>query len=951
MSIVLPAEVNSPVNDTSNYIRVTRARTHNLKNISVDVPRDQLVVITGRSGSGKSSLAFDTIYAEGQRQFMETLSLHSRQFLGSLPRADVDLVDGLQPTLCVDQNYRGRNRRSTVGTITEIYHYLTLLMARAGQIHCYGCGQPIQQQTATQIRDSLLNLPERTKLMILAPMVSDQKGQHQETLRLIRRERLVRLRVDGTICDIDSVPDLAAGKKHNIEAVADRIIVREGVEARLLEAIENAVRLAEGAVVVCSLEPKDKDHDSWQEKIYSTRYACAACDIHYAEVSPRTFSFNSPFGACEDCDGVGSTISFDPDVIIDDQAKSIADGAIAAWSGLSKVAVKKQISLLEPVLESIGGSVQRALSEFSPEGRRTFLYSMDKKAPGLLALLERELATSSDNDRVDQLEQMIDRVPCATCEGSRLNRQARAVFLGDKHLGQIVDLPIAEAVAYFRSLEFSGDDQFIAPPLIDEIVARLGYLQKVGIGYLTLGRSADTLSGGEHQRVRLATSIGSGLTNVCFVLDEPSIGLHQSDNDRLIEIIRELQQSGNSLIVVEHDEAMIRSADHVIDMGPGAGSTGGEVVAAGTVNEICENSDSLTGAYLTGAKQIAVPKSRRTSDRCAVAIKGATGNNLKGIDVEITAGVFTCVTGVSGSGKSTLINGTLVPAVRRELGLLTHSMAACESVKVDSQFEQLIVVDQQPIGRSNRGCPATYVGILDELRKLFVATKQAKQLGFGKSRFSFNTKVGWCPECKGQGTQRIEMSFLPDVFAPCELCGGSRYDQAVLKVRFADLSIAQTLDLSVAEALERFDGFSQLKKRLVALADVGLSYLKLGQASNTLSGGELQRIKLAAHLAKKATSMEATEQKTLFVMDEPTSGLHFEDIHQLLSVLQTLVDQGDTLVVVEHNLDVIKCADWVIDLGPEGGRGGGEIVAVGTPEQVASTERSLTGHYLRDSLR
>ena len=929
-------------------IRIVGARTHNLKNVDLDIPRDQLVVITGRSGSGKSSLAFDTIYAEGQRQFMETLSLHSRQFLSSLPRADVDQVDGLQPTLCVDQNYRARNRRSTVGTITEIYHYLTLLMARVGEIHCHGCGQPIQQQTSVQIRDSLMSLPERTKLMILAPMVSEQKGQHQETLRSIRRERLVRLRVDGQIVDIDSVPELASGKKHSIEAVADRIIVRDGVDERLLEAIENAVRLADGAVVVCSLEPQDRDTDMWHEKIYSTRYACPECDIHYAEVSPRTFSFNSPFGACQDCEGVGSTIAFDPEVVVGDRTQSIDEGAIAAWHSLSKAALRKQTQLLTPVLDQIGGSVDVALSKLDATQWHNFLYSMDKEAPGLLALLEREFATSTDDDRLDQLEEMIDRVPCVSCAGSRLNDQARAVFLGDKHLGKIVGLPIDQASKFFQCLEFHGDSQIIAKPLIEEIVTRLDYLLAVGIGYLTLGRSADTLSGGEHQRARLATSIGSGLTNVCFVLDEPSIGLHQRDNDCLIEIIRNLQQAGNSLIVVEHDEALIRSADYLIDMGPAAGLDGGKVVAAGTIDAVCKSPDSLTGAYLNGQKQITVPEARRTSQTVAVSIKGATGNNLKEIDVDIPAESFVCITGVSGSGKSTLINDTLVPAVRRQLGLLTSSVAACESVRVDSQFQQMIVIDQKPIGRSTRGCPATYVGILDELRKLFVATKQAKQLGFGKSRFSFNTKAGWCPECKGQGTCKVEMSFLPDVFAPCELCAGSRFDQAVLQVKFIDLSIAQTLDLSIGEALKRFDGFEQLRKRLQALADVGLGYLKLGQSSNTLSGGELQRIKLAAYLAKKMTNLEAGDQRTLFVMDEPTTGLHFEDVNQLLSVLQTLVDQGDSLVVVEHNLDVIKCADWVIDLGPEGGQGGGEVVAVGTPEQVAANARSSTGRFLRN---
>ena len=931
-------------------IRIVGARTHNLKNVDLDIPRDQLVVITGRSGSGKSSLAFDTIYAEGQRQFMETLSLHSRQFLSSLPRADVDQVDGLQPTLCVDQNYRSRNRRSTVGTITEIYHYLTLLMARAGEIHCHGCGQPIQQQSPSQIRDALMNLPERTKLMVLAPMVSDQKGQHQDTIRSIRRERLVRLRVDGRVVDIDSVPELAAGKKHSIEAVTDRIIVRDGVEGRLLEAIDNAVRLADGTLIICSLEPEDRDADSWQEKIYSTRYACPQCDIHYAEVSPRTFSFNSPFGACEACEGVGSTIAFDPQIVVRDRALSISDGAIAAWRGLTKAGLKKQIQLLSPVLDQVDGSPDTPLAELDSKAWHKFLYSLDEEAPGLMALLEREFATSLDDDRLDQLQDMIDRVPCVSCGGSRLNDQARSVFLGNKHLGQIVDLPIDQAVSFFQSLSFQGDNQIIAEPLLAEITTRLQYLISVGIGYQTLGRSADTLSGGEHQRARLASSIGSGLTSVCFVLDEPSIGLHQRDNERLIKIIRNLQQAGNSLIVVEHDEALIRSADHLIDMGPAAGQDGGEIIAAGTVDEVCDSPNSLTGMYLNQEKQISVPKTRRNTEAVAVSIKGATGNNLKKIDVDIPAEAFVCITGVSGSGKSTLINDTLVPAVQRKLGLLTHTPAACESVEFHSQFQQLILIDQKPIGRSVRGCPATYVGILDELRKLFAATKQAKLLGFGKSRFSFNTKAGWCPECKGQGTRKVEMSFLPDVFAACELCGGSRFDHAVLQVKFIDLSIAQTLNLSINQALKRFDGFAHLKKRLQALADVGLGYLKLGQAANTLSGGELQRIKLAAYLAKKMTGNAPENQRTLFVMDEPTTGLHFEDVNELLSVLQKLVDAGDTLVVIEHNLDVIKCADWVIDLGPEGGQGGGEVVAVGTPEQIAAVERSWTGRFLGKAL-
>ena len=941
----MPATIENETAPQTDYLKVLGARTHNLKNINVEIPRDQLVVITGRSGSGKSSLAFDTIYAEGQRQYIESLSIYSRQFFNQLPRADVDQIEGLQPTLCLDQKNQTSNRRSTVGTVSEVYDFLRVLMARVGEIHCYGCDQPIRQQTPQQIRDTILSLPERTKVMILAPMVAGKTGTHKEILKKIRREGLVRVRLNGETHDIDQLPDLFETKTYSIDAVTDRIIVREGIESRLLESIDNAVRLSGEGQVICSwLAPAGDGEpaNEWEEKLFSTLYACPDCGINYAEVQPRTFSFNSPFGACKPCGGIGRFLQFDPQWIVD-RTKSLDDGAIVAWGSFSKSAIKKNIQQLAANLESQGLSGSIPLDQLNDDQWGTFYNNREKGKLGLNVLLQKELATSTDEDRLDQLEQMQDEITCQDCNGARVSKTARSIFIDGKHIGEIVNLSIDDAAEFFSQLEtkLEGDKSIIASPLINEISHRLGFLQKVGVGYLSLGRAADTLSGGEHQRVRLASSIGSGVTNVCFVLDEPSIGLHQRDNDRLIVAIRDLQQSGNSVIVIEHDEAMIRSADHVIDMGPGAGRRGGAVVAQGTAESITENPHSLTGKFLSGSIEVKTPTQRRAISDRVISVKGAAGQNLQSVDVDIPLGVLCCVTGVSGSGKSTLINHTVAPAIARELELMVPSPQPHTSITGVEQIDKLIVVDQKPIGRTPRACPATYSGMFKEIRRLFAATKMAKQRGYGIGRFTFNSKSGWCPECQGHGVRRMAMNFMPDVFVTCESCSGRRFNLQTLQVRFGELTISDVLELTVDQAIECFDGFSKIRMILQSLSDVGLGYLKLGQPSTTLSGGEAQRIKLATELAKTETG------NTLYILDEPTTGLHFEDIRVLIEALNRLVDKGNSMIVIEHNLDVVRCADWVIDLGPEGGSGGGQLVGVGTPEELSRVEGSHTGRYLK----
>ncbi|MGB2499734.1 MAG: excinuclease ABC subunit UvrA [Mariniblastus sp.] len=928
---------------TDKSIQIIGARTHNLKNINVEIPRDRVVVITGLSGSGKSSLAFDTLYAEGQRQYVESLSIYSRQFFNQIPKADVDQVVGLQPTLCLDQSHHSSNRRSTVGTITEIYDYLRLLFARVGEIHCYQCGQEIKQQTPQQIRDRLLELPERTKVIILAPLVKDQTGGIAEAIKKIRRERLVRARVDGAVHDIDQLPTLHEDQPRTIEAVTDRIIIREGIESRLLESLDNAIRINGDGNLVCSyLKPGDgsSNTDTWEDVSFSTRYSCPDCEICYSEVQPSSFSFNSPLGACEECSGLGHLLQFDPKLVID-RRLSIFNGGILPWSEFTKVKARKLQSALKPILDSIGSDLKTELESLTPVQFEQFFYSVDKEKLGLQALLRKELATTSSEERQFELESYISDVECHQCLGSRVSKQARSVLIKDQNIGDLVNLPLGVLKDFFSGLDFEDERKVTAAVLIPEIVHRLDFLVRVGIGYLTLGRSAVSLSGGEHQRVRLASSIGTGITNACFILDEPSIGLHQHDNDRLIGAIKQLKDSGNSIVVVEHDEAMIRAADYVIDMGPGAGPGGGRIVAAGSPQEVINKGDGLTAQYLSGARQIGNGSIRRkvNAEKCIRVLK-ATGNNLRSVDVSIPLGVLCCISGVSGSGKSTLINQTFAPAVSRELDQGGVMPLPHERLEGIDQIGRIVMVDQKPIGKTPRACPATFTGLMSELRRLFAATKSAKRLGYGPGRFSFNTRAGWCPDCQGQGVRRMNMNFMPDIFVTCDGCEGRRFNVQTLQVRFGELTIADVLDLTVDQAKLRFEGFSKLAMILECLSDVGLGYLKLGQASSTLSGGEAQRVKLAAELAKSSSNGQ------LYVLDEPTTGLHFEDIRLLMVAINRLIDRGNSMVVIEHNIDVLRCADWIIDMGPEGGVAGGEIVAFGTPEQIAENPGSLTGRYL-----
>ncbi|MEM8946101.1 MAG: excinuclease ABC subunit UvrA [Planctomycetota bacterium] len=939
-------DLGSEPSASGESIRIRGARTHNLQNVDLDIPQHQLVVITGLSGSGKSSLAFDTLLAEGQRQYIESLSVYSRQFFNQMQRPDVDVIEGLQPTIAIDQNPTSQNPRSTVATVTEIYDFLRVLMARVGEVSCPDCQTIIAQQTPREIQQAIESFDLGTKVMILAPMVRGRKGKHQDVMERIRSEGFVRVRIDGEAFELEHAPELQPRKIHDIEAVVDRVVIREGLENRLAESVRLALKHGEGALRISYLTPEAKAANGngagWQERVFSTQYACPDCKRSLAEVEPRTFSFNSPYGACRSCDGLAAREGFDPELVLPDLSMSLSDGAVAPWRGATTAARKKQKQLLAAFLDGLALDWEMPLASWPDVARSQLLHGDSDKFLGLLAHLEMDYAKAKRDVVRERLEEFRANVPCADCGGSRLQSEARACRLNGRAIHEITGMPIADAYDFFASLQFDPSELPVAEPLVGEILKRLGFLRQVGVHYLTLDRAADSLSGGEMQRVRLATGIGSGLVGVLYILDEPSIGLHPRDNQRLIDSLRDLQQQGNTVVVVEHDEALMREADWLIDIGPGAGKRGGNIVAQGAPDEVVNNADSLTGAYLGGREHIEIPaKRRKVAKTRMLHLEGATHNNLQNVDFELPLGTLTCVTGVSGSGKSSLVIDTVARALARKLNGAHARPGAYQTLRGSSKLDRLIHVDQSPIGRTPRSNPATYTGIFDEIRRVFTSTKHAKQLGYKLGRFSFNTKGGRCEECQGQGLQRIEMRFLPDLFVDCPICQGRQFNRQTLAVRYRDKSIADVLAMAIDDAAEFFENHETIHKMLTSLVEVGLGYLSVGQRSTTLSGGEAQRIKLAAELGRP------TPGKTLYILDEPTTGLHTDDIRRLLGVLQQLVDLGHTVLVIEHNLDVIKTADWVVDLGPEGGAGGGQILAVGTPEEIAQCERSHTGHWLR----
>ncbi|MFW5825144.1 MAG: excinuclease ABC subunit UvrA [Marinobacter sp.] len=935
-------------------IQVKGARTHNLKNIDVELPRDKLIVITGLSGSGKSSLAFDTLYAEGQRRYVESLSTYARQFLSMMEKPDVDHIEGLSPAISIEQKSTSHNPRSTVGTITEIYDYLRLLFARAGEPRCPDHGQPLEAQTVSQMVDQVLAMPEGSRLMIVAPVIRDRKGEHLQVIDTMRSQGFIRLRVDGYVYDIDDVPPLDKKKKHAIDVVVDRFRVKKGLEQRLAESFETALELADGIALVADMEGKGEDIT------FSARYACTICGYSLSELEPRIFSFNNPAGACPTCDGLGVRQFFDPEKVVQNPGATLAEGAIRGWDRRAVY----YFQMLSSVAEHYGIDMDTPFAELPEDFRKVVLHGsgreeipfryvnsrghiMHKEHPfeGVLPNLERRYRETESQSMREELARHLSTQPCKDCGGSRLRRGARHVFIDEHNLPDITHMPVGEAHGHFHGLELPGRKGEIAEKILKEVRQRLQFLVNVGLEYLTLERSADTLSGGEAQRIRLASQIGAGLVGVMYILDEPSIGLHQRDNDRLLATLTHLRDLGNTVIVVEHDEDAIRAADHVLDVGPGAGVHGGHVVAQGTPADIIANSNSLTGQYLSGAREIAIPDTRHEGNGKAVTLTGASGNNLKDVTLRLPLGVMTCITGVSGSGKSTLINSTLYPVAATRLNKatsLTHG--PYRSLEGLEHLDKVIDIDQSPIGRTPRSNPATYTGIFTPVRELFAGTQEARSRGYKPGRFSFNVKGGRCEACQGDGMIKVEMHFLPDVYVPCDVCKGKRYNRETLEVRYKGKNIHEVLEMTVEEAREFFDPVPFLARKLQTLMDVGLSYIRLGQSAITLSGGEAQRVKLSRELSKRDTG------KTLYILDEPTTGLHFYDIQQLLTVLQRLRDHGNTVVVIEHNLDVIKTADWIIDLGPEGGSGGGEIIAEGTPEAVAKHKRSHTGRYLKPML-
>lgn len=942
--------VDREVRFNDGFTQIRGARTHNLKNIDVDIPRNKFVVITGVSGSGKSSLAFDTLLAEGQRQYIESLSVYARQFCGQMQRPDVDRIDGLQPTIAIDQRPGVQNPRSTVATVTEIYDYLRLLMARLGEVHCPECDAPISQQTPAEIEALITALPEETRVMVLAPLICGRKGSHPEIFEKIRKAGFVRARIDGQTYLLEDVPPLASQKTHDIEAVIDRLIIRNGIKTRLEESIRLALKHGEGVLVISYQTPDDRtgvknktDTTNWQQKVYNTRYACPKCQASIAEIEPRTFSFNSPHGACPTCSGLGASEGFDPDLVLPDNSLALANGAISPWKRGSAAAKKQRQQLLADFCGLAKVEMDQPLETWPDVGRRQLLYGDGKNFPGLLGHLEMDYAGTRSETARERLEAYRSSVPCSDCQGHRLCPEAIACRFQGMAIHEVTALTVRQAEKFFEGVELSCDEKPIGEPVLREINRRLAFLIKVGADYLTLDRTADTLSGGEMQRVRLATGIGSGLVGVLYLLDEPSIGLHPRDNNRLIAALRELQQQGNSVIVVEHDEAVMREADEIIDIGPGAGLLGGKVVAQAPSDQFILDSKSLTAEYLSGKRVIPVPRKRRLPDKSRrLLLEGATANNLKNVTTSFPLECFTCVTGVSGSGKSSLVIETLGRALAQRLHGASSKPGPYRSLRGVSLVDRAIRVDQAPIGRTPRSNAATYTGLFDEVRKVFAGTRQAKQRGYKIGRFSFNVKGGRCEACQGQGLQKIEMNFLPDLFVTCDVCRGTRFNRQTLSVKYRGHSIAEALAMSVAEAVEFFANHASIHRLLCSLADVGLGYLTLGQPSTMLSGGEAQRIKLATELGRSQSS------HAMYILDEPTTGLHTDDIGRLLVVLQRLVDQGNSVVVIEHNLDVIKSADWIIDMGPEGGAKGGDVVVEGAPDEVIECAASHTGRFLRD---
>ncbi len=941
------------------HITVRGARTHNLKAIDVDIPRDKVTVITGLSGSGKSSLAFDTIYAEGQRRYVESLSAYARQFLSLMEKPDVDLIEGLSPAISIEQKATSHNPRSTVGTVTEIYDYMRLLYARAGEPRCPEHQVTLEAQTVSQMVDMTLELPEGTRVMLLAPVIQDRKGEYQKLLGELHAQGYLRARIDGEVVDLDEPPELAKTKRHTIEAVIDRIIIREGNEQRLAESFETALALADGAAIVAAL-PREDEEDTTPEMTFSSKFACPHCGYSLASIEPRMFSFNNPAGACQTCDGLGAKQFFDPDRVVRDASLTLSAGAISGWdqrttyyySTLVQLAAHYDVDIDQP-FEDLPASFAKKVLYGSGKEKIEFTYERGEKNTwtrtqtfeGVIPTLERRYRETESQNVREEMTKYIGVAHCDDCNAARLRVEARNVFIADEPINTVTALPIGRTLEFFKNLKLEGRRATIAERIVNEIEQRLTFLVDVGLNYLSLDRSADTLSGGESQRIRLASQIGSGLVGVTYILDEPSIGLHQRDNGRLLDTLFRLRELGNTIVVVEHDEDAIRSADYVIDIGPGAGVHGGEVIAAGTPDEVENCPDSITGKYLTGAESIAVPEKRLPFDKDkTLSVRGATGNNLKNVDVDIPLGVLTCVTGVSGSGKSTLINDTLYPAVASKINRSKRDVAAHKSIKGIEHIDRVIDIDQSPIGRTPRSNPATYAGLFTPMRELFASAPEARARGYKAGRFSFNVKGGRCEACQGDGLIKVEMHFLADVYVPCDVCHGARYNRETLEIRYKGKNIKQALDMTVEDAANFFSAIPVIKRKLDTLLEVGLGYIQIGQSATTLSGGEAQRIKLARELSKRDTG------NTLYVLDEPTTGLHFHDVRQLLGVLTRLRDAGNTIVVIEHNLDIIKCADWLIDLGPEGGDGGGTILAAGRPEEVAKTKGSFTGEFLAKML-